>query len=155
MLLQLSKYSLSYCMQIQYIIAGDVTGGKQRGEMPPWQSKCENRTATLTDISGLVFVWFSVVCCFCVFIRIFSGDLGFYHCYPQPNSPPFLKLCSECWLVGPIYLSFPPWLKVLVTPLCKTRMQKGGKFQMFSENISFLMKKVNMYFKKRAYDSHT
>jgi len=69
------RLGTAYCMQKQYIIAGDVTGGKQRGEMPPWQSKCENRTATLTDISGLVFVWFSVVCCFCVFIRIFSGDL--------------------------------------------------------------------------------
>jgi len=34
-------------------------------------------------------------------------------------------------------------------------MQKGGQFRMSSENISFLMKKVDMYFKNREYDSHT
>jgi len=30
--------------------------------MPPWQSKCENRIAALSDISVLVFVWVSVGC---------------------------------------------------------------------------------------------
>jgi len=34
-------------------------------------------------------------------------------------------------------------------------MQKGGYYRMSSENISFLMKNVDMYFKKRAYGSHT
>jgi len=33
-------------------------------------------------------------------------------------------------------------------------MQKG-QFRMSSENISFLMKKVDMYFKKGAYESLT
>jgi len=35
-------------MQKQYIIASDADDGRQRGEKPPWQSKCENRTAILT-----------------------------------------------------------------------------------------------------------
>jgi len=34
-------------------------------------------------------------------------------------------------------------------------MQKGGHFRMSFENISFLMKKVDMDFKKWAYSSHT
>ena len=51
-------------MQKQYIITCDVTDLRQRGEIPPWQSKCENRTATLSVISVLVFVCFSVGCCF-------------------------------------------------------------------------------------------
>ena len=38
-------------MQKQYIIASDATDGRQSVEMPPWQSKCENRTANLSDIS--------------------------------------------------------------------------------------------------------
>jgi len=33
-------------------------------------------------------------------------------------------------------------------------MQKGEHFRLSSENISFLMKKVDMYFKKRAYGSY-
>ena len=45
-------------MQKQYIIASDVTDGRQGDETPPWQSKCENRAATLSDISVLVFFWF-------------------------------------------------------------------------------------------------
>jgi len=63
-------------MQKQYILASDVTDGSQMGEIPPWQSKCENRTATLSDISVLIFVWFSVGCFF-AFFGLFSGDLGF------------------------------------------------------------------------------
>jgi len=51
-------------MQKQHIIASDVTDGRQRGEMPPWQSKCENQTATSSDISVVVFFWFSVGCYF-------------------------------------------------------------------------------------------
>jgi len=30
-------------------------------------------------------------------------------------------------------------------------MQKGGHFRMTSENVSFLLKKVDMYFKKMVY----
>jgi len=58
-------------MQKQYIIALDVTDERQSGELPPWQSKCENRTATSSDISVLVFVWVSEVVVFCVFRIIF------------------------------------------------------------------------------------
>jgi len=58
-------------MQNQYIIASDVSDGRQRGEMPPWQSICENRTGTLSDISVLVFLWFSVGCCFLRFSDYF------------------------------------------------------------------------------------
>jgi len=47
-----SRAGTAYCMQKQYIIALDVTEERQRGEMPSWQSKCENRI--------LVFVWVSV-----------------------------------------------------------------------------------------------
>jgi len=50
-------------MQKQYIVANDITDGRQRGEMTPWQSKCENRTAILSDILVLVFVWVSGDCC--------------------------------------------------------------------------------------------
>jgi len=57
----------------QYITASDVTDSGQRRISPPWQSKCENRTATLSDISVLAFVWFSVGCCF--FFGLFSSDL--------------------------------------------------------------------------------
>jgi len=49
-------------MQKQYIIASDITDGGQRRKS--WQSKCENRTATLRDIWVSEFVWFSVGCCF-------------------------------------------------------------------------------------------
>jgi len=77
-------------MQKQYIIAIDVTDGRQRSEMSPWQSKCENRTATLSDISVLVLLWFSVGCRFFAFFGLFSGDLGFYHSYSHPDSPSFL-----------------------------------------------------------------
>jgi len=62
----------------QFITASDVTDGGQRSEFTlPWQSECENRTATWSDISVLVFVWLSVGCCFCVHFGLFSGDLGF------------------------------------------------------------------------------
>ena len=53
------------------IIASDETDVRQRGEIPSWQSKCENRTATLSDISVLVFVCFSVGCCFLRFSDYF------------------------------------------------------------------------------------
>jgi len=33
-------------MKKQYITASDLTDGRQRGETPPLQSKCENRTTT-------------------------------------------------------------------------------------------------------------
>jgi len=59
------------------IIALDVTDERQRGELPPWQSKCENRTATLSDISVLVFVWVSVGCCFLRFSDYFLVIYGF------------------------------------------------------------------------------
>jgi len=46
-------------------------------------------------------------------------------------------------------------LKALVTPfIMQNENAKGGHFRISLENISFLMKKVDMYF-KRAYSSHT
>jgi len=64
-------------MQKQYLTALDVTDERQRGEFPPWQSKCANRTATLSDISVLVFVWVSVGCCFLRFSDYFLVIYGF------------------------------------------------------------------------------
>jgi len=58
-------------MQEQYIIASDVNDGGRGGNYPPWQSKYENRTATLSDISVLIFVWFTVGCLF-AFFGLFS-----------------------------------------------------------------------------------
>ena len=67
-LLHMKYEYLAMLLQKQYVIASDAIDGRQRGEMLiPWQAKCKKRTATLNDISVLVFVWFSVVCCFCVF----------------------------------------------------------------------------------------
>jgi len=63
-------------MQKQYIKASDANDGRQRGEIPPWQSKSENWTAILSDISVLIFVWFSVGCFF-AFFGLFSVDFGF------------------------------------------------------------------------------
>jgi len=60
-------------MQKQHIIASDANDGRQMGKMHPWQSKCENRTAILSDISILMFVWFAVGCFF-AFFGLFSGD---------------------------------------------------------------------------------
>ena len=43
--------------------------------MPAWQSKCENWTATLSDITVLVSVWFSVGC---YFLRLSNYFLVIY-----------------------------------------------------------------------------
>jgi len=67
------------------------------------------------------------------------------------------------WPVGTFQLSFPPWLKAVVTPLSivmamqnkKCKKKDSLTFLIVSENISFLMKKVDMYFIKRAYCSLT
>jgi len=44
--------------------------------MLPWPSKYENWTTTSSDLSVLVFVWFSIGC-FIAFFGLSSGDLGF------------------------------------------------------------------------------
>jgi len=88
-------------MQKQCIVASDVIDGRHRGKMPPWQSKCENQTATLSYISILVFVWFSVGCCFFAFFGLFSGDLKLLHSYLHPDSPSFLKFFFRVLASGP------------------------------------------------------
>jgi len=54
----------------------------------------------------------------------FSDYLVFWHSHLHPDSPLFLTFSSECWALDPViwpvgsfYLSLPPWLKTLVTPL--------------------------------------
>jgi len=64
-------------MQKQYLIASNVTDGRQRGEMPPRQSKCANRTATLSNFSVLVFFWLSLFCYFLRFSDYLPMILGF------------------------------------------------------------------------------
>jgi len=55
-------------MQKQYIGANGEVDRRQLGEMPPWQSKCENGFSIRLVFSGLLFF---------AFIGLFSGDLGF------------------------------------------------------------------------------
>jgi len=47
--------------------------------------------------SMLLFGVFGVFCC----------DFWYWHRHPQSDSPSFLNYFSECWLVGPLQLSFP------------------------------------------------
>jgi len=65
-----------------------------------------------------------VGCCFCVFFRFFSGDLGFWFNHPRLDSLSFLKffLSVGWWILyngqwAPLTLSIAPWLKPLLTPL--------------------------------------
>ena len=82
------------------IIASDVTDG-EGGPNPPRQSKCENWTATSSDISILVFVWFSVGCCFWNFTDYFPVIYGF-SITTTSGFTITSHVFSECWLVGPV-----------------------------------------------------
>ena len=96
---------------------------RQRDELPPWQAKCKNRFPTY-----FIF-WFRIPlllvgCCFCVFFRFFSGDLGFWFNHPRLDSLSFLKffLSVGWWILyngqwAPLTLSIAPWLNPLLAPL--------------------------------------
>ena len=64
-----------------------VTDWRQRGELPPWQAKCKNRSPT--ELAA--FFWLSVCCCFHVFFGLFCGDLGFQFSHPHQDLPSFLS----------------------------------------------------------------
>ena len=60
--------------------------------MPPWPSKCENWTYHHLKWNfgfGIRLVFSRLL--FFAFFGLFSGDLGFYHSYPHPDSPSYLK----------------------------------------------------------------
>jgi len=76
------------------------------------------RFFTLNDISVLVFVWFLLVFLRFLDFPVIQGFIIAIHIRIHVISQVFFRvLDSGPCTVAPFQLSFPPWLKALVTPL--------------------------------------
>jgi len=87
-------------MQKQYIIASDVTDGRQRGKSRPGNLNVKPDRHLKRYFGFSIRLVFSRLL-FCVFFGLFSGDLGFSHSHPHPDSPSFLKFFFRVLAGGP------------------------------------------------------
>ena len=119
-------------MQKQYIIASDVTDGRQIGEVPPLAIQMWKPGRHLKwYFSFCIPLVFSRLLFFCVSRIIFR----WFRVLAWLSTSGFTivsHFSSECWPVGPFWLSFPPWLKALVTPLITAMENKNAKRRIFS-----------------------